>query len=173
MRDRFRALYEDLHRVSARILGPTPPPSLLASDLMHDAFVKLQFEEKKRGATGQSSLGAKPDSMFKACFGAACRDVLADHARRRRAKKRGGDVGHEEAASTIGIEGQGVVDAVAMADLLDQLAAQDPRLAELVDARVFGGMSVAECAELFGVSSRTIDRDWQEARSWLSARLRP
>ena len=58
-----------------------------------------------------------------------------------------------------------------MHDALAQLAAHDALMARIVEARVYGGLSVAECAELFGVSPSTVDRHWRFGRAWLRERL--
>ena len=65
----------------------------------------------------------------------------------------------------------GEVDAAAVGDLLDDLKELDEQLAQLVEARVFGDLSVPECADLLGVSPRTVDRRWAFALQWLRERL--
>ncbi len=172
IRQRFPQLYGELRGVALRILGKGAPRSVTPSDLTHEAFAKLHLEEQRRRAGDRSELAAKPDSIFKACFGAACRDLLVDQARRRQAARRGGD--REQQPLTASIPGQPgkSIDVIELEDALTALAAVDPVLAQIVELRVFGELTVAECAEALELPPRTIDRKWAFARAWLESRLR-
>ena len=96
------------------------------------------------------------------------RRVLVDIARRRNAERRGG-------AGVVHVPLDGIDvpapdragDLVAIDHALDVLAAQDPRRAQVVELRFFGGLSVEETAEALGVSARTVQADWAFARAWL------
>ncbi|MCA8951427.1 MAG: hypothetical protein KDE27_18105 [Planctomycetes bacterium] len=170
--ERFPDLYTELRSVADRVLGRHQSPSLAPSDLLHEAFFKLHAEEARSPAeTASRVLGEQPDATFKACFGAACRDVLIDRLRRRGAQKRGGGQQHVEAHSRIFVPDDRERDALEIDDALNALAHVDADAARLVQARVFGGLTVAECAVLFGSSARTIDRRWAAAVEWLRARL--
>lgn len=172
VRDRFPALYTQLRAVAARVLEARRSPSQEPSDLLHEAFVKMRDEESRRAAADRSLLGDKPDDAFKACFGAACRDILVDRVRRRVAKKRGsGRPADDVDDASVVVPGQGPVDALVASDAIAALAGFDPQLAQLVEARVFGDLSVPECAELFAMSPRTVDRRWAFAVAWLRERL--
>jgi len=170
VRERFQQLYEQLREVAGGMLRQ-PAHSITPGDLVHEAFLKLQQEELRRVADDRSLLGPKPDSVFKACFGAACRDVLADRYRKKNAAKRGGDVEHEPARSTIRFGGAGPVDVVVINDALSGLAEHDELVAQIVQARLFGGMSVSECADVYQISARTVDRYWRFGKAWLRERL--
>jgi DNA-directed RNA polymerase specialized sigma24 family protein len=63
------------------------------------------------------------------------------------------------------------VDAVVLGDLLDRLASEEPRMAQVVDMRCFGGLTHGEIGEVLGIDERTVKRDWMVARAWLSAQL--
>jgi DNA-directed RNA polymerase specialized sigma24 family protein len=170
VRKRFQQLYDRLCSVAEGVLRRRPQ-SITPTDLVHEAFVALQQEEQKRQAAARSQLGQKPDSVFKACFGAACRDVLADRRRRQHAKRRGGGVAHEEARSTIAVAGNGPNDEASVNDAIDALRQHDLLMAAIVEARIYGGLSVAECAGLFDVSPSTVDRHWRFGKAWLRERL--
>ncbi|MCR9243608.1 MAG: ECF-type sigma factor [bacterium] len=172
VRERFPELYTELRSVAGRVIHDKDSPSLSPSDLMHEAFFKLRAEEQRRDADeARSQLGEKPDEAFKACFGAACRDVLVDRVRRRTAKKRGGGKANEEADSLIMVPGDKDRDAIEVDDAVQALADFDPQLAQLVEARVFGELSIPECAQLLNMSPRTADRRWAFALSWLRERM--
>jgi RNA polymerase sigma factor (TIGR02999 family) len=100
------------------------------------------------------------------------RRILADHARRRGALKRGGD------AARISIDDEEIAAderAVEIRELdtaLEDLAQLEPRQARVVELRFFGGLSIEESAEVLGVSQATVKRDWLVARAWLYRKLR-
>ena len=107
----------------------------------------------------------------------AMRQLLVDHARRRRSLKRGGDYERgsisvcEPAGSGTGVD----VDLLDLHAALEELAALDGRQAAVVELRYFGGLEVAEVAEVaqaLDVSKTTVEREWRAARSWLGNRLR-
>lgn len=136
--------------------------SLSPTILVHEAYRRLVGQPK---VTGQDSV------FFRSCFAQECRRVLVEHARRRNALRRGGDGQRESlgAHSELGISNQ--LDLVYVNDAIESLAKLSPRMARIVDLRVFGEMTVAECAETLGVSPRTVDTDWSFARSWLQREL--
>jgi RNA polymerase sigma factor (TIGR02999 family) len=171
VRQRFPQLYGELRDVAARLLGRTEGRRETPSDLTHEAFAKLTGEEARRRNGARSELGDKPDSIFKACFGAACRDLLADQARRDRAERRGGARRQQTLHTEIpGIEGRSF-DPMEIEDAMQALAAQDPVLAQIVELRVYGGLTIAECAATLDMSPRSLDRKWAFARAWLQSRL--
>jgi RNA polymerase sigma factor (TIGR02999 family) len=100
------------------------------------------------------------------------RGLIIDHARSRRAQKRGG----EFEITSLGTEAaEYVVDApelTRISDALDELAKVDPSLAQIVDLKFFCGFSFAEIAAMRGVSERTVQRNWEKARIYLHQTLR-
>jgi RNA polymerase sigma factor (TIGR02999 family) len=99
------------------------------------------------------------------------RQVLVDHARRRRAAKRGGG----EAAVSLS-DADGAVDIqsdelLALDEALNRLAGESDRLRQVVELRFFGGLTEEEIATTMGVTTRTIQRDWVKARAWLHKEL--
>ena len=110
---------------------------------------------------------------FFAISAQAMRRVLIDHARAKKRGKRGGDwqrVVLDEAVAPMGEE---AIDAVALNDALAKLANLDPEQARLVELRFFGGLTVAETAEVLGESKRKAEGDWTHAKAWLRSELDP
>jgi RNA polymerase sigma factor (TIGR02999 family) len=150
----FGALYRELHRLAAAQLRGRPV-TLGATTLLHEAYLDL--------ASRQASF---PDrARFFAYASRAMRGVIVDHARQRRAVKRGGAI-HLTGLDAAGEEGP-AEDLPALSDALDALAATEPALAELVDLKFFCGFSLRDIAEMRGISERTAQRDWNKARLFL------
>ena len=163
-RELFETLYAELHRVARRELnhhGASGP--LGATTLLHEAF--LDMSERKGIAF--------PDrARFLAYAARAMRGLIIDYARSRRAQKRG--AGFEITCLDTDIADRAADDRelARVSEALDELAAVDPPLAQLVDLRFFCGFSIAEIAELRCVSERTVQRDWEKARIYLHRALR-
>ena len=105
------------------------------------------------------------------------RRVLTDYARRHRAARRGGPgrgrVALEEAdAAGVLVAAERAAELLALDEALDRLARSDERLAQVVECRVYGGLSAAETAEALGSSLRTVEREWALAKGWLYQELR-
>jgi RNA polymerase sigma factor (TIGR02999 family) len=153
-------VYAELRRLAAAKLATERPGHTLdATGLVHEAFLKLG---------GERSFASRTDYLRAAA--AAMRRILVDHARARNAAKRGGgkrvDLEPDELAESIA-DGQ----IEALDELLNRLAAERPQVAELVQLRRFGGLTLEECAETLGVSARTADTWWAYARAWLAVEL--
>jgi RNA polymerase sigma factor (TIGR02999 family) len=136
--------------------------TLQPTALVNEAYVKL-FD--------RSVIDWKDRGHFYALAARAMRQLLVDHARARRRKKRGGgrrEVTLDEAvAKAAGIE----VDLLALDEALRELAELDPRQAQVVELRYFGGLEVAQVAQMLEVSVTTVEREWRSARAWLGSRL--
>ena len=111
------------------------------------------------------------EGHFKAVAARCIRRILVDHARARDAQKRGG--GRERFALTTRLLGDSHthVELTELDDLLDQLANEDKRAADVVELRFFGGMTTEQAADFLDISRATAERDWRFARAWLYARL--
>ena len=157
-------VYAELRRQARRALrreglGHTLQPTAL----VHEAWLRL---DDQHGARWESR------GQFLAVAAQMMRRVLVDHARTRRALKRGGGatqvtLGHAEHA----VPGTDRVDVLALDDALARLAALDPRKARLVELRYFAGLSIPEAAAALGVSLATVGREWAIARMWLRREL--
>lgn len=99
------------------------------------------------------------------------RQILVDQARRRNARKRGGEM------KIAGLDEQALrtepppIDVLALNEALTDLASLDPRLSRVVEVKFFAGLTIAETAEALEVSTATAERDWAVARAWLHQRL--
>jgi RNA polymerase sigma factor (TIGR02999 family) len=101
----------------------------------------------------------------------AMRRILVDSARRKRREKHGGDRHRVDLEATSPAAPDPRDDLVALDAALTRLAAEDPQAARLVELRHFAGLSIAEAAEVLGISPRTADRVWAFARAWLHREL--
>jgi RNA polymerase sigma-70 factor (ECF subfamily) len=147
------------HRISLESKGHT----LQATALVHEAWLRLE---------GQHDARWESRSQFLAVAAQMMRRVLVDHARARRALKRGGGgtqvtLGHAEHA----VAARDEVDVLALDDALARLASLDPRKARLVELRYFAGLSIPETAAAMGISLATVGREWAVARMWLRREL--
>ncbi len=95
------------------------------------------------------------------------RRILVDHARSRRADKRGSGVKAISLDEALAVPGGRDLDLIALDDALDALAKLDERQSRLVELRFFGGLSTTEAAEVLGVGVATVGRDWSTAKAWL------
>jgi RNA polymerase sigma factor (TIGR02999 family) len=98
------------------------------------------------------------------------RRILVDHARRRNIK-RGRGLHHVSLDEATIVGGERSTDLAALDDALTLLAERDPRKAQVVEMKFFGGLSVEESAEVLGVSPVTVMRDWRTAKAWLYREL--
>jgi RNA polymerase sigma factor (TIGR02999 family) len=162
--DLFAALYGELHRLAKRQLSVNAAAGLTisATTLLHEAYLDMR---------GRSA--SFPDrGRFFAYAARAMRGLIIDFMREKRAIKRGGEFRLTSLDTEAG-------DAVAQAqnfeplsEAIEQLAAVEPGLAELVDLKFFCGFSFIEIAQMRNTSNRTIQRDWRRARLYLDRALR-
>ena len=160
----FAALYSELHRLARRELGRQGVAvSLGATTLLHEAYLDMAA---RNGATF-------PDrARFMTYAARVMRGLIIDHARNRRAQKRGGQF---EITSIEAEAAENVVDdrdLTRLSDALDELAKMDPTLTEVVDLKFFCGFSFAEIAAMRGLSERTVQRRWEKARIYLHRSIR-
>jgi RNA polymerase sigma-70 factor, ECF subfamily len=149
-------VYEDLRWLARRQLGHEyGERTLSATALVHEAYLKL----------GGGPMVARDRAHFLAIAARAMRQVLVDHARDRKAAKRGGGL-WERMTLTDGAWVQDF-DADGMLALDQALGELVPRQRQVVECRFFGGMEEQEIAAALGVSERTVHRDWVKARAWL------
>jgi RNA polymerase sigma factor (TIGR02999 family) len=157
-------VYAELHRLARRHLrNERADHTLCTTSLVHDACVRL-LESPRIPAHGRA--------QFFAIASRAMRQVLIDHARSRRAVKRGGTwrrIPLEAAEIAVDDRADALI---ALDEALTRLAALSERLANVVECRYFGGLSEEETAAALGVTARTVRRDWAKARLWLYDQLR-
>lgn len=155
----FAALYDELHRLARReVYRSGGALTLGATTLLHEAYLNVA------GADG----AAFPDkARFMAYAARAMRSLVIDHVRRRQAGKRGAGFDFTELDTTIAEHVGAAAPLESISDALEALARVEPPLAELVDLKFFGGLTLGDIAALRGVSERTVQRDWEKARLWL------
>ena len=152
-------VYEELRRQAARYLRrERPGHTLQTTALIHEAYIRL---------IDQKNVHWQNRAHFFAISAQLMRRILVDHARSRQAAKRGGsDIKLPLEEAMIASEGR-EVDLVALDEALERLAAIDPQQSRVVELKFFSGLSVEETAEVLGVSTRTVKRDWNVAKAWL------
>lgn len=149
-------LYEDLRRLARRQLGHEyGERTLNATALVHESYLKL----------GQGAMVARDRAHFLAIAARAMRQVLVDHARDRKAAKRGGGLWERTTLTDGAWAGEFDPDGILALD--EGLSKLEPRQRQVVECRFFGGMEEQEIAAALGVSERTVHRDWVKARAWL------
>jgi RNA polymerase sigma factor (TIGR02999 family) len=104
---------------------------------------------------------------FLAICASLMRRILVDYARRRQYQKRGGGALQVSLAEAESLPNERATDLVALDEALARLAEVDPRRAQVVELRFFGGLNIEETAEVLQVSPTTVERDWTIAKAWL------
>jgi RNA polymerase sigma factor (TIGR02999 family) len=155
----FAALYSELHRLARRELARRGGHiTLSATTLLHEAYLDMS---------------ARADNMFpdRARFMAyasrAMRGIIIDYARNRSAQKRGGLFELTSLQTTVADRLTDAKELQRISDALDDLAAVEPALAEVVDLKFFCGFSFAEIGAMRNLSERTVQRHWEKARLYL------
>jgi RNA polymerase sigma factor (TIGR02999 family) len=157
------AVYEELRRLARHhMAGQRRGHTLQTRDLVNEAYLKL---------VNLQETGWKDRIHFFAVASRAMRSVLVDYARRRGYAKRGANPVRVSLSEIDQISEQKSAEVIAVDEALSRLAALDPRKSQIVELRYFGGLTVEETAELLGLSSRTIKREWRWARAWLFREL--
>lgn len=159
--DLVTIVYDELRRLAAaKLASERPEHTLSATALVHEVFLKL----------GDQRTFASRNDYFQAAA-QAMRRILVDHARSRAAAKRVGGkrVPLETQHLALPIADEQIE---ALDEALSRLAAIQPQQAQLVQLRFFGGLTLAQCAEVLGVSPRTADMWWSYARAWLALELK-
>jgi RNA polymerase sigma factor (TIGR02999 family) len=163
--DLLRIVYDQLRAVAHRRLSHGADRTINTTTLVHEAYLKL-FD--------QSQLHWNDRKHFFAVAATAMRQVVVDQARRRQARKRGGEgllrVNLDPTALVVDDQAEEIM---ALNQALSRLSRIDERLALIVELRFFGGLSVAEVAEALEMSERTVKREWRKARALLHEALSP
>ncbi len=163
-------VYDELRRMARRHMRKERPGNTLQTTaLVHEAYLRL---------VDAKSAERKDRAQFFALSSQIMRRILVDAARARASAKRGGGVehvGHSEAVNLDEIAEnsfQKSAQWLALDEALNDLAAIDPRKAQVIELRFFGGLSVEETAEVLKISPQSVMRDWKLARAWLTRELR-
>src|ERR1019366_10292781 len=156
-------VYGELRGIAEKHMrGERPGHTLQPTALVHEAYLRL---------LGPAPIAFESRLHFLRTASQVMRRVLVDHARARSAAKRGGAILLPLNDAIAGADND-VVQLLVVDDALTQLAAADPRWAQVAELRIFGGLEVPEVAAALGISEATVKRDWQFAKSWLAQVLR-
>jgi RNA polymerase sigma factor (TIGR02999 family) len=161
----FQQLYPELRRLAhARLAGGCRDALLDTTSLLHECYLKF-------ASAGRIEITDR--AHFFAYAARAMRSVIVDFARGRLREKRGGNAPHET-LDTAAVEGlpAGDEQIVAVHEALQDLASREPRLAQVVEMRYYGGLSEQQIAAALGIADRTVRRDWEKARLLLADALR-
>lgn len=158
----FAALYETLRGFArAAMREQSPSHTLQPTALVNEVYMKLA---RRRG-------GWQGRAQFLSTAARAMRCVLVDHARTKKRRRRS-PTGRRVVLDDVLIAyEESAIDVLALDETLRNLAEQDPRSAQIVELRFFGGLSLPDISRLLEIPLRTVERDWQWARVWLRAQL--
>ncbi len=156
-------VYDELRRVARRHLRREPPGhSLQATALVHEVYLRLVDVDR---------MTLKSRTHFFAVAARLMRQILVDHARRKRAGKRGGGVTMMSLDEVSPAAQTSNVDVLALDQALDALSSFDIQQCRVVELRFFAGLNIDEAAEALGISTATVEREWAMAKAWLYQRL--
>lgn len=152
-------VYGELRRIAQHYLRQERPDHTLQSTaLVNEAYLRM---------VGQDLPHWQNRAHFFAVAAHLMRQILVDHARARRAAKRGGDVCRLALDDSIPFPQESDLDLIALDDALKNLSDLDPQQGRIVELRFFAGLSIEDTSEVLGISPATVKRDWTTARAWL------
>ncbi len=159
----FGQVYGELRGLAHKVRGGRGGETLNTTALVHEAFIKLAAAKR---------VGWRDEAHFFAVAARAMRQIVVDGARRQLALKRGGEetqlLSYDDANHAAPMR---PAELVALDAALERLAIVDPRRAQVVEHRIFAGISTQDTAALLRVSTATVERDWRVARAWLATEM--
>jgi RNA polymerase sigma factor (TIGR02999 family) len=156
-------VYDELRQLAAGYLRrERPGHTLQPTALVHEAFLRLIDQREVDWSNRAQFIGLAAVMM---------RRILVNHARDRRAAKRGGDAERVPLTVDVGRIAATEVDVLDLHETLERLASHDQRKSQIVELKFFGGLTHDEIAGTLGVSRPTVEREWRFARAWLSREL--
>jgi RNA polymerase sigma factor (TIGR02999 family) len=163
-RELLPLVYDELRMLAAqRLSRETPGQSLQPTALVHEAYLRLVGQDPDRPWDGRGH--------FFAAAAEAMRRILVESARRRRSLKRGGNRNRVDLDAAQPAVPELDDDLLALDEALEKLAAIEPIKAQVVQLRVFGGLTAAETSRVLGLSGSSTDRYWAYARAWLRVEI--
>jgi RNA polymerase sigma factor (TIGR02999 family) len=161
----FPVVYQELKRIAARQLRrEAPGHTLQTTGLVHEAYLRLVDQRDARWQNRAQFFGVAAQAM---------RRVLIDHARGKKAAKRGGDPLRVTLTDAESPADEPEAELLALDEALTRLETLDPQQARIVELRYFTGLTIEETAEVLAISPATIKREWAVARAWLRRELKP
>ncbi len=164
----MEVVYDQLRALAGSYSGGRQASHTLhATALVHEAFIKL---------VGSESQKFEDRGHFFAVAATAMRQILVDHARRKKATKRGGgasaDLNLDSVLVSMSEGREDELDAEALDEALTELEQNNQRMYRVVELRFFGGLEVDDVAQLLNISKSTAEADWRAARAWLNMKLK-
>ncbi len=157
------ALYEELRQLARSYLRrERSDHTLQPTALVHESYLRLR---------NQQTVDWNNRLEFLSIAARMMRRILADHAKARGAEKRGGSLVKVQLDAALNFCSNRAIDVAAVDDALRDLEAMDPRQAQLVELRFFGGLTIEETAEAMSLSPATVKREWMTARRWLQREI--
>jgi RNA polymerase sigma factor (TIGR02999 family) len=157
-------IYKELRRIAHGYLGrERPDHTLQSAALVNEAYLRLVGQKPPEWQSRAHFFGFAAQTM---------RHILVDHARNRRAVKRGAGAPRLSLNPEIALPQKPEVDLVALDGALNKLAELDPQQSRLIELRFFAGLSIEETAVVMGISARTVEREWKAARAWLRLEMK-
>lgn len=160
----FPLVYEELKRIAySKLQKERKDITFTGTSLVHEVYLKM---------LKQTTIKANNKNHFLAIAARCMRQILIDHARKKKAEKRGGDlqdVTYIDSLFKVHYEADELID---LDTKLNELAQLDERMADVVTLRFFGRMTISATADALDVSERTVKRDWAKARGWLFKELK-
>ena len=158
------SVYEELKRLASNCLRGSSAPTLQATALVHEAYLRLAAHEESSW---------KDRAHFMALASRAMRQILIDHLRARKSDKRGGAWDRVTLDRVVDRLHDSEIDASELMEALAELEDLDRDQAAMVELRIFGGLTLEEIAEVKSLSMHRVKSEWQFARAWLKRRLGP
>ena len=156
-------VYDDLHRLArAQLAGQGGDRTMGATALVHECYLRIRESVADDVASKHHFFNLAARVM---------RQVLCDYARERLAEKRGSGAVHTGLDSVDSQLNQEASELIELDDLLGKLEIEHPKTARVFECRYFAGLSEQETADALGIGLRSAQREWNQARSWLSARI--
>jgi RNA polymerase sigma factor (TIGR02999 family) len=156
-------IYNDLRRLAGAYLSnERKDHTLQPTALVHEAYIRLVDWE---------NVSWQNRAHFFAVAAQVMRRILVDHARGKKAEKRGGFGQLLSLDEAVSFQEKKDVDLVALDDALNELEKSDPRQAKIVELRFFGGLTIEETAEALRISPATVKNEWAFAKAWLRLEL--
>lgn len=156
-------LYDDLRRLATLYMSrERRDHTLQATALVHEVYLRL---------SRQREVDWRDRVQFFALASRMIRRILIDHARTKRSTLRGGDRQAVPLSQAEALASLPDVDLLALDEALERLAEINPRHAEVVELRYFGGLSIDEIATVLDMGRRSVDREWSCAKAWLYREL--
>lgn len=157
------AVYDELRQLAANYLRrERTDHTLQPTALVHESYLRL---------LNQKTVDWSNRLEFLSIAARMMRRILADHAIARKAEKRGGGAAKVQLDAALDFCSDHAIDVAAVDDALRDLETMDPRQAQLVELRFFGGLTIDETAEVMAISPATVKREWMTARRWLQREL--